>query len=122
MEGKQPPKSYAFNKKFIGIYALFFSISLILLIAMNISDITFSLLFEQLFIVGNVIVALFIFLSLFFSSDKLRNFIFEKHSGIKQLIIYLGAGIGFYFLFRTLFLFKVNLMTYLFFLSTVWLI
>ncbi len=122
LEGKEPPKSYAFSKKFIGIYALFFSISLILLIVMNISDITFSSLFEQLFIVGNVIVALFIFLSLLYSSNKLRVFIFEKNSGIKQLIIYLGAGIGFYFLFRMLFLFKLNLMTYLYFLSTVWLI
>ncbi len=122
LEGKEPPKSYAFSKKFIGIYALFFLISLILLIVMNISDITFSSLFEQLFIVGNVIVALFIFLSLLYSSDKLRIFIFEKHTGIKQLIIYLGAGIGFYFFFRMLFLFKLNLMTYLYFLSTVWLI
>ncbi|MFX1588000.1 MAG: hypothetical protein ACFFC1_07585, partial [Promethearchaeota archaeon] len=122
LEGKEPPKSYAFSKKFIGIYALFFSISLILLIVMNISDITFSLFFEQLFIVGNVIVALFILLSLLYSSDKLRDFIFEKHSGIKQLIIYLGAGIGFYFLFRMLFLLKLNLMTYLYFLSTIWLI
>ena len=122
LEGKEPPKSYAFSKKFIGIYALFFSISLILLIVMNISDITFSSLFEQLFIVGNVIVALFLLLSFLISSDKLRVFIFEKNSGIKQLIIYLGAGIGFYFLFRMLFLLKLNLMTYLYFLSTVWLI
>ncbi|MFX1493254.1 MAG: hypothetical protein ACFFBZ_03125 [Promethearchaeota archaeon] len=122
LEGKEPPKSYAFSKKFIGIYAIFFSISLILLIIMNISDITFSSLFEQLFIVGNVIVALFIFLSLLYSSDKLRIFIFEKYTGIKQLIIYLGAGIGFYFLFRMLFLVKLNLMTYLSSLSTVWLI
>ncbi|MFX0106052.1 MAG: hypothetical protein ACFE75_11255 [Candidatus Hodarchaeota archaeon] len=122
LEGKEPPKSYAFSKKFIGIYAMFFSISLILLIVMNISDITFSLLFEQLFIIGNVIVALFIFLSLLYSSDKLRVFIFEKYTAMKQLIIYLGAGIGFYFFFRMLFLFKLNLMTYLSFLSTVWLI
>ena len=122
LEGKEPPKSYAFSKKFIGIYALFFSISLILLIVMNISDITFSLFFEQLFIVGNVIVALFILLSLLYSSDKLRDFIFEKHTCIKQLIIYLGAGIGFYFLFRMFFLLKLNLMTYLYFLSTIWLI
>ena len=122
LEGKEPPKSYAFSKKFIGIYVLFFSISLILLIVMNISDITFSLFFEQLFIVGNVIVALFILLSLFYSSDKLRDFIFEKHTCIKQLIIYLGAGIGFYFLFRMFFLLKLNLMTYLYFLSTIWLI
>ncbi|MFX0026592.1 MAG: hypothetical protein ACFE8M_09245 [Candidatus Hermodarchaeota archaeon] len=122
LEGKEPPKSYAFSKKFIGIYAMFFLISLILLIVMNISDITFSSLFEQLFIVGNVIVALFVFLSLLYSSDKLRVFIFEKYTGIKQLIIYLGAGIGFYFIFRMLFLFKLNLMTYLSFLSTIWLI
>jgi len=122
LEGKEPPKSYAFSKKFIGIYTLFLSISLILIIIMNISAITFSSFFEQLFIVGNAIVALFILLSLLYSSDKLRDFIFEKHTGIKQLIIYLGAGIGFYLLFRVLFLLKLNLLTYLYFLSTVWLI
>ncbi|MGB5911888.1 MAG: hypothetical protein WBH31_11895 [Promethearchaeia archaeon] len=122
LEGKEPPKSYAFSKKFIGIYALFLSISLILLIIMNISAITFSSFFEQLFIIGNAIVALFILLSLLYSSDKLRDLIFEKHTGIKQLIIFLGAGIGFYLLFRMLFLLKLNLLTYLYFLSTVWLI
>jgi len=122
LEGKEPPKSYAFSKKFIGIYTLFLSISLILLIILNISAITFSSFFEQLFIVGNAIVALFILLSLLYSNDKLRDFIFENHTGIKQLIIYLGAGIGFYLLFRMLFLLKLNLLTYLYFLSTIWLI
>lgn len=122
LEGKEPPKSYAFSKKFIGIYVLFALTSLLLLSLMNISEIKFSPLFEQVFLVGNAIVALFILLSFLYSNNKIRSFIFEKHSVIKQSIIYLGAGFLFYFFFLVLFSTNLNLMTYLFLLSSIWLI
>ncbi|MFX0148772.1 MAG: hypothetical protein ACFE8E_13620, partial [Candidatus Hodarchaeota archaeon] len=122
IEGKEPPKSYAFSKKFIGIYILFISISLILLTLMNISEITFPMLFEQIFLIGNTIVALFILLSFLYSNNKIRDFVFKEHSAIKQSIIYLGAGIAFYFLFLILFSTNLNFMSYLFILSTIWLI
>ncbi|MFX1233600.1 MAG: hypothetical protein ACFFBY_03485 [Promethearchaeota archaeon] len=122
VEGKEPPKSYAFSKKFLGIYSMFILISLLLLILMNISEITFPLLFEQVFLIGNTIVALFILLSFLYSHNKIRHFIFEEHSAIKQLIIYIGAGVIFYLLFLYLFSTNLNFMTYLFLLSTIWLI
>lgn len=122
LEGKEPSKSYAFSKKFIGIYVLFTLTSLLLLTLMNTSEITFPLLFEQVFLVGNAVVALFILLSFLYSNNKIRSFIFEKHSVIKQTIIYLGVGVIFYFFFLVLFTTNLNLMTYLFLLSSIWLI
>jgi len=124
VDGKEPPKSYAFNIKFIGIYIIFLVYSLMLLIALNFPE--FPLLdiitFYNPFAFSNALVTLFLLLSILYSNDRFRNFIFGDHSAIKQLILYVGAVSGFFLLFSLTFTTTINFMSYLLALSTIWLI
>jgi hypothetical protein len=121
--GKKPPKSFAFTKKFIGIYILFIFYSFILLWAIDDPNhiIVRVLTFGNSFYFGNALCAFFIFLSLILNNDKLRYFLFEKYTAIKQLIIFPIIIAGFYFLF--FFTSSIlNYISYLLALSLIWII
>ena len=122
VEGKEPAKSFAFEKGFLGIYTIFLFYSFILLFAINFPDNIFIYLvtFGNPFVFGNAIIALFLTLSVLFSIDKIRVFIFEDHTVIKQAVLYIGLIALFYFIF--LILSNANLMSYLLGLATFWLI
>lgn len=122
VEGKEPPKSFAFKKKFLGIYFLFLFYSFVLLIGINFPNNIFIyvITFGNPFVFGNAIIALFLCLSILYSNDKLRLFIFQDHSVIKQAILYIGLITLFYFIFSILS--NANLMSYLLGLATFWLI
>ncbi|MFW9928965.1 MAG: hypothetical protein ACFFD1_06215 [Candidatus Thorarchaeota archaeon] len=122
VEGREPPKSFAFKKKFLGIYFLFLFYSFVLLIGINFPSNIFIYVvtFGNPFVFGNAIIALFLCLSILYSNNKLRLFIFQAHSVIKQAILYIGLIFLFYFVF--LILSNANLMSYLLGLATFWLI
>jgi len=124
VDGKEPPKSYAFDRKFLGIYIIFLLYSLMLLIALNFPD--FILLdiitFFNPFAFSNALVTFFLLFSILYSSDKIRNYIFADYSAIKQTIVYVCAIGGFFLLFTFVFTTTINFMTYLLALSTIWLI
>jgi DNA-binding PadR family transcriptional regulator len=118
----QEPKSFSFEKKFFGLYALFIFYSLVLITAINFPGpwINFLTLGNP-FAFSNTIVAFFLVLSVLLSIDKFRIFIFEKNSAIKQLIVYSGL-IALLFL---LFLYigtGFNFMSYLLTLAMIWLV
>lgn len=121
----EAPKSYSRQKKFYGLYLLFIFYSLLLIIEINIpgSNWIKYLMLGNPFAFSNSIIAFFIVLSFLFSIDKVRIFIFEKNTVIKQILIYTGIIVGLYLLF--LYLSRstdLNFMTYLLTLSMIWLI
>ena len=124
VEGKEPPKSYAFNKKFIGIYSIFLFYSFILLISLNFQEFLFLQIITLFnpFAFCNALVTFFLLLSFLYSSDKIRIFIFERKSAFKQTLIYIFIIVGFYLLFSFTFTTAINFMSYLLLLSTIWLI
>jgi len=124
VNGKEAPKSYAYEKKFYAIYFIFLISSFILIFAINFPQIYFSndLIKNLFFIIGNSIVTLFLVLSLVYSNAKFREFIFERKSIIKQAILYIGLFSVLFILFLYIFLAQFNLSSYLLALSTIWLI
>jgi len=124
VDGKEPPKSYAFDWKFIGIYIIFLLYSLVLLIALNFPHFIFLdiITFFNPFAFSNALVTFFLLFSILYSSDRIRNYIFGEYSAIKQTIVYVSAIGGFFLLFTFVFTTTINFMTYLLALSTIWLI
>lgn len=124
VEGKEPPKSFAFNKKFIGIYSIFLFYSFMLLISLNFQNFLFLQIITLFnpFAFCNSLVTFFLVLSLLYSSDKIRLFIFENKSALKQTLIYICIIVGFYLLFSFIFTTAINFMSYLLMLSTIWLV
>jgi len=122
VKGKEPPKSFAFEKPFLGIYIIFLFYSFILLLAINFPDNLFIYIvtFGNPFVFGNAIVALFLSLSILFSIDKIRLFIFQERFILKQVILYISLTAFFFFVF--LVLSNMNLMSYLLGLATFWLV
>ncbi len=122
VEGKEPPKSFAFEKGFLGIYFIFLFYSFTLLVGINFPDNFFIYIvtFGNPFAFGNAIIALFLCLSLLYSKDKIRIFIFEGHTALKQAILYVSITTVFYFIFLSLS--SLNFMSYLLGLATFWLI
>ncbi|UCC18838.1 MAG: hypothetical protein JSV62_12115 [Promethearchaeota archaeon] len=122
LNGKEP-KSYSFKKKFWGLYGIFIIYSLILITAINLpeSDWIRYLMFGNPFAFSNTIVAFLLVLSIIFSIDKIRIFIFENKSAIKQLILYCGLIASLYLLFLYLGT-SINFMTYLLTLAMIWLV
>ncbi|MDX1798134.1 MAG: hypothetical protein R3255_05755 [Candidatus Lokiarchaeia archaeon] len=122
IEGKEP-KSYSYEKKFWGLYGIFIFYSLILIIAINVPEsrwIQFLMLGNP-FAFSNTIIALFLVLSFLFSIDKIRIFVFEKKSFIKQLVLYCGLIALLYMLFLYIGT-SYNFLTYLLTLAMIWLI
>ncbi|NVM34836.1 MAG: hypothetical protein HWN81_04525 [Candidatus Lokiarchaeota archaeon] len=118
----QEPKSYSFEKKFFGLYFIFIFYSLVLITAINFPESNWIniLMFGNPFAFSNTIVAFFLVLSFLLSIDKLRIFIFEKHSAIKQLIFYCGLISSLYIFFLYIGT-GINFMTYLLTLAMIWL-
>ena len=123
-EGKEPPKSYAFEKKFFLIYGLFLFYSFIFLTALNFPDnfIINILTFGNSYSFGISLIVLFLTLSVLYSHDKVRIFIFEKGTILKQIVLYIGILFCYYYLFSYLLYIGINFISILLFLSTIWLI
>jgi hypothetical protein len=121
VDGKVP-KSYV-GKKFLGIYLFFGLYSLFLIIAINFPESNWIkvLMFGNIFAFSNTIIALFLILSVLFSIDRLRVFIFENRTVIKQIILYVGLTIPLYLLFLYVST-NINFMTYLLALAMIWLV
>ena len=120
----EEPKSYSFQRKFYGLYLLFIFYSLLLIIDINIPGIRLInlLMLDNPFAFSNAIIGLFIVLSFLFSIDKVRIFIFEENTVIKQILIYSGIIVGLYLLFLYITSTGLNFMTYLLTLSMIWLV
>ncbi len=118
----QIPKSYSFEKKFFGLYAIFIFYSLVLITAINLPGSWINILtFGNPFAFSITIVAFFLVLSILLSIDKFRIFIFENNSAIKQLILYCGLILLLYILFLYIGT-GINFMTYLLTLAMIWLV
>ena len=79
------------------------------------------IMFGNPFAFSNAIVAFFIVLSFLFSIDKVRIFIFEEKTVVKQLIIYSSIIALLYVLFLYIST-SLNIVTYLLVLSMIWLV
>ncbi|MFX0021828.1 MAG: hypothetical protein ACFE9S_05845 [Candidatus Hermodarchaeota archaeon] len=122
IDGREP-KSYSYKKKFWGLYGIFIFYSLILIIAINVPESNWIqyLMLGNPFAFSNTIVAFLLVLSFFFSIDKIRIFIFEEKTVIKQLILYTGLIALLYILFLYLGT-SLNFLTYLLTLAMIWLV
>ncbi|MFX1278955.1 MAG: hypothetical protein ACFFA3_06020 [Promethearchaeota archaeon] len=119
------PKSYSFQKKFYGLYAIFIVYSLLLIVAINLQEKTWVniLMFGNPFVFSNTIVAFFLVLSFIFSVDKIRIFFFEKKSAIKQVILYFVLILVLFIVLLYLYYsIHLNFMTYLLTLAMIWLL
>ncbi len=122
VDGQEPPKSYSYQKKFFGLYAFFIIYSFILILISDPKLLGF-LTFGDPFSFSLAIVAFFLVLSFLFSVDKIRIYIFEKKTVLKQLILYISLIALFYLIFKFLFIqFNINFMTFLLVLAMIWLI
>ncbi|MCK4281145.1 MAG: hypothetical protein KAX10_03440 [Candidatus Lokiarchaeota archaeon] len=124
VKGKEPPKSY-FGKKFWGLFGIFLFFSFMIFFNINNPDNIFfqSVMFGDPFIFGNALIFFYFSLSILFSVDKIRQFIFEKNTAIKQIVIFSGLITGWFFLFSLVdTLFQFNYMSFLLILAMIWLI
>lgn len=124
VKGKEPPKSY-FGKKFWGLFGIFLFFSFMIFFNINNPDNIFFqiVMFGNPFIFGNALIFFYFSLSLLFSVDKIRQFIFEKNTVIKQIVIFSGLITGWFFLFLIVdTLFQFNYMSFLLILAMIWLI
>ncbi len=122
-EGKEPQKSYCFKRKFFGLYAIFVIYSLLLLFGINFPGSYLNILtFGNPFVFCNALIVFFLALSLLYSIDKFRGFIFEKYTAIKQIILYIGMITGIYLILLFINSINMNFISYLLGLSTVWLV
>ncbi|TXT53655.1 MAG: conserved membrane protein of unknown function [Promethearchaeota archaeon] len=123
VKGKdEAPTFYSFSKKFIGLYVIFGFYSFIIFLSLNAPGNMFSSIFAfgNVFRFVNAIIAFFLTLSILISVDRVRIFLFEKYTVIKQVVIYSGMIAGYYLLFLTL-LSELNYVSYLLALSMIWL-
>ncbi|GAG62660.1 unnamed protein product, partial [marine sediment metagenome] len=123
VEGEDPPKSYFGERKFFGLYGIFLIYSFLVLIGINFPGPYLDVLtFGNPFVFGNALVAFFLVLSILYSVDKIRIFFFEKHTAIKQIILYVVIISSFFILFSYVYDINTNLISYLLGLSTFWLV
>lgn len=124
VKGKEPPKSY-YGKKFLGLFGIFLFFSFMIFFNINNPDNIFFqiLMFGNPFVLGNALILFYFTLSLLFSVDKIRQFIFEKNTVIKQICIFSGLITGWFFLFLLVdTIFQFNYMSFLLILAMIWLI
>ncbi|TKJ22159.1 MAG: hypothetical protein CEE42_13170 [Promethearchaeota archaeon Loki_b31] len=123
VEGKEPQKSYCFKRKFFGLYAIFVLYSLLILFGINFPGPYLNILtFGNPFVFSNALVVFFLALSLLYSVDKIRVFIFEKYTAIKQVVLYIIMITGIYLISLFIYSINLNFISYLLGLSTVWLV
>ncbi|TFF87216.1 MAG: hypothetical protein EU550_03670, partial [Promethearchaeota archaeon] len=123
VKGEEPSKSYSFEKKFIPLYGIFLFYSFILILGINSPNNPFVQLvtFGNTFAFSMAVVSLVLTLSLLYSNDKFRVFIFEKYTYIKQPILYLGILILYFYLLSLVSL-QLNFISFLLSLSLIWII
>lgn len=124
IKGKQePPKSFAFNKEFLGLYAIFIMYSFLLILGINDPDnLLISIItFGHPFVVGSSIVTLFLTLSLILNVNKIRYFLFGKYTIVKQIILYGSLLTGYFLLFLFTYTW-INYMSVLLALSLLWMV
>ncbi len=119
IDGKEPPKSSSFGKNFFGLYIIFIAYFFILIIPDNF--LTRFLMFGNYFAFSNAIILFFIILSFLFSVDKIRIYIFEEKTFLKQLVLYVSLLAVLYIIFLVIST-SINFMSYLLTLSMIWLI
>jgi hypothetical protein len=122
VKGEEPPKSYAFEKKFYGFYLIFIFYSFVLLLGINDpSNLLFIIfMFGNPFAFASAILFFLLTMSVLLNIDKIRLYIFEKNTLIKQPIIF-GVMITFYYLLYLYFASSINIISFLLFLSLIWL-
>ena len=87
VEGQEPSKSYFGEKKFYLLYAIFLAYSFIILIGINYpGDYLTVLTFGNPFVFGNALIGFFLVLSILYSNDSIRKFIFEKRHNHNRFI------------------------------------
>ncbi len=122
IEGKEPPKSYSYQKKFYGLYTIFILYSFILILVSDPLYLGF-LTFGDPFAFSLSIVAFFLVLSFLFSVDKIRIYIFGEKTVLKQLGLYILLIALFNLIFRYLLTPTIiNFSTFLLALAMIWLI
>ncbi|GAH36137.1 unnamed protein product, partial [marine sediment metagenome] len=122
-EGKEPQKSYCFERKFFGLYAIFAIYSLLILFGINFPGSYLNILtFGNPFVFSNALIVFFLALSLLYSVDKFRAFIFEKYTAIKQVVLYIVMITSIYLILLFISSININFISYLLALSTVWLV
>jgi len=123
VEGQEPSKSYFGEKKFYILYTIFLIYSFLILVGINFPGPYLNILtFGNPFAFGNALVAFFLALSILYSNDTIRDFIFGKNSLVKQVVLYVSTISGFYLLFLFVYDINTNLISYLLGLSTIWLV
>ncbi|MGQ4873478.1 MAG: hypothetical protein ACP6IY_05320 [Promethearchaeia archaeon] len=124
IKGKEMPKYYSFDKRFTFLYFIFLYSSLVIIMAIAFPEnIVFKLLtFGNPFYFGNAVIAFLLTLSFFLNIDSIREFIFEDNSHFKQIIIFPAIIIGYFLLFNYVLTTELNFITYLMFLSMIWLV
>lgn len=123
LKNQEQAKFFSFSRKFIGLYALFFIYSFVLLLAINDpSNIIISIFtFGDPFAIANALIIFFIILSLLYSNDKVRLFIFEGKTVLKQIGLYIGIIVPLFLLYTYVLGTLVNFTSLLLSLSMVWL-
>ncbi|MFX1442918.1 MAG: hypothetical protein ACFFHV_05840 [Promethearchaeota archaeon] len=123
VKGKEPPKSFAFEKKFMGLYLLFVFYSFVLILGINDPEnlIFVIFMFGNPFAFANAIFLFFLTLAIVLNYDKFRLFIFENMTQIKQPIIF-GAIIAVYYIIFSFYGTSVNWINYFLIFSMIWLI
>ncbi|MHA1490215.1 MAG: hypothetical protein ACTSRI_11245 [Promethearchaeota archaeon] len=124
LKGQEPPKFYSFEKKFFGLYGIFIFYSFLSLLAINFPDnpIIYILTIGNPFIFGNAILFFFLIMSILLSVDKIRIYIFEEKTVLKQIMIYCGIIFLLYLFFFFVFKTDINLITFFSALAMIWLI
>ncbi|TFG01926.1 MAG: hypothetical protein EU539_13550, partial [Promethearchaeota archaeon] len=120
-KGKEPPKSFAFEKKFFGIYILFFFYSFVLFLGINDpNNLLFIIfMFGNPFAFANAMLFFFLTLSILLNIDEFRIFLFENNSRFKQPLIY-GLIITLYLFLFTIISTSFNLISFFLFLNMIW--
>lgn len=129
VKGKEPPKSYL-GKKFYGLFILFIFYSFLIIFNINTGEdqvlqfqIFQLLTFGNPFAFGIALVLFYLTISVLFSVDKFREFMFEKNTVIKQVSVFSGIIAGFFLLFiyvdTSL---QLNYMSFLLLLALAWLL
>jgi len=123
VEGKEFQKSYCFERKFFGLYVIFLLYSLLLLFGINFPGSYLDILtFGNPFVFCDALIVLFLALSLLYSIDKFRVFIFEKYTAIKQIVLYIVMITIIYLILLFINSINMNFISYLLALSTMWLV
>ncbi len=123
LKNQEPPKSFSFEKKFLGLYIIFLFYSFILLFAINNPDNVIISFFTigNPFAIANSLIIFYLVLSLLYSNNQIREFIFLKNTVIKQICLYLGIFIPLFLLFARVIGTSLNLTYFLLTFSMIWL-